>query len=216
MFFFPALLLLVIVVTASFQIGLSNMLPSLGHHCHLKLSTAAPSNETAISMQMPCAALAGLLDREKLPQYWQSFLILFYETSSHITKALVRHARRPKSESALCFPFCVLFASRSETSCGELIKADHQLNRIIVAWQEPFPAGEVRKQRGARIIAEGRTCRGRSPGEGLAEEHFHVRFFLRLGCSNPKANCWEGWGCSVMRHGPRELHLQQCASHEQH
>uniref|UniRef100_A0A674H6R2 Sushi domain containing 6 n=1 Tax=Taeniopygia guttata TaxID=59729 RepID=A0A674H6R2_TAEGU len=51
----------------------------------------------------------------------------------------------------------------SETSCGELMKADHQLNGIIMARQEPFPAGEVRKQRGARIIAEGWPSKSKGP-----------------------------------------------------
>lgn len=126
-------------------------------------------------MQMPCAAeTAGW---GKAATILAILFNIIFETSNHITKALARHARRPKSDSALCFLFCVLFASGSETSCGELIKADHQLNRIIVVRQEPFPAGEVRKQRGARIIAEGKTCRGRNPGEGLAEERFHVQLF---------------------------------------
>lgn len=106
-----------------------------------------------------------------------SLFNIIFETSNHITKALVRHARRPRSDSALCFPFCSLFASGCETSCGELIKADHQLNRIIVARHEPFPAGEVRRQRGARITAEGKKHRGKGPGGGLAEECFHVWFF---------------------------------------
>lgn len=120
---------------------------------------------------MPCAAWAA--GWGKAATILAIFFNTIFETSNHITKAPVRHARRLKTDSALCFPFCVLFASGSETSCGELIKADHQLNRIIVARQETFPAGEVRKQ---RIIAEGKTCRGRSPGERLAEKHFHVQF----------------------------------------
>lgn len=149
----------------------------MGHRRRLKrpLGTAAPSTETVISMQMPCAARAA--GWGKAAAILASLFNIIFETSNHITKALVRHARRPESDSALCFPFCVLFASGSETSCGELIKADHQLNRIIVARYEPFPAGEVRKQRGARITAEGKMHRGKSPGGGLAEERFHVRFF---------------------------------------
>lgn len=124
---------------------------------------------------MPCAAWAA--GWVKAATILAIFFNIIFEASNHITKALVSHARRLKSDSALCFSFCVLFASGSETSCGELNKASHQLNRIIVARQDPFHAGEVRRQRGARIIAEGKTRRGRSPGKRLAEKHFYVQFF---------------------------------------
>lgn len=73
-----------------------------------------------------------------------SLFSIIFEASSHINKNELRMSENP--EVVLhCFPFSVPFASGPENSCGKLIKTDHQLNRITVARNEPFPAGEVRK-----------------------------------------------------------------------
>lgn len=74
-----------------------------------------------------------------------SLLTIIFEASDQINKSSSEACQKTQDSFLHCFPFCVTFASGPETSCGKLIKADHELNSIIVAGHEPFPEGEVRK-----------------------------------------------------------------------